>query len=206
MTSAMKKTIPKIKELTEFQKAMKEIYTPKPPEGLSPAASRLFKSAVKKIQFIPLESGGMDISYKVLSEEECFAIGVSLFTPKVVREKEKSMLRRTALGRFPAAPNSDLAHAIDAIHESERKTILVTQHGESFPTGRLEGAISDVTKHIRELVTNSPNSTAKELERIAEKEIIDGLSSRRFANAVSEARKELNLPKPKKTAKPTSQK
>jgi len=88
----------------------------------------------------------------------------------------------------------------DAILEN---LVESAQRGEAFPTGRPEGAISNVTKHIRQLVTNSPCSTTKELERNADKEIIKEMSSGRFANAVSEARKELNLPKPKKTKKPT---
>ena len=61
--------------------------------------------------------------------------------------------------------------------------------GEKFKPKRVKGAKSDSTKHIEELVKLNPNQSAKELERLADKEIIGDIQPSTFANKVSKAKK-----------------
>lgn len=67
-----------------------------------------------------------------------------------------------------------------------------TQKGRKFKPNRPRGAKSDSTKHIEKLVKSNPNLSAKELERLANKNIIGDIKSGTFANKVSAIKNQNN--------------
>lgn len=107
--------------------------------------------------------------------------------------RQKGFLSSYEIEMRSSARNPVLVRAITReLHSKALK-------GMKFSPGRAEGSISESTRHIRQLVQDNPGLPAKELKKIADSSIIGDMSFVRFQNVVSEARAELNLPKPKAT-------
>ena len=182
------------KNFTEWQKSFIKADTPKMPEGLTDAAQRLFKTAVSKITYTPTENGGISRSIEKLSEEEAFAIGEtgtpswSFGIPKSVREKlDAASSRVSLLGVIEAIAPLDEA-AKYRLLDLERKSVLVTQHGEKFATKKPKGSRSKKTLYIYKLALENPCTKAIALFIGADKNIIGNMSEGTFANHVTDAK------------------
>ena len=181
-------------KLTPEQEKFKERDLPRPPEGLSKVALQLFKAAINKIQYIPVENGGLEINYSKLTVEELFAIDRGIFIPSSIKKKLQDTQPRLNLGELKVIINKTDSETIaghERLMDTERKTILVTEHGEKFPQGRPPDAISESTQYIQKLVAEHPTKKAKELQRLADESIIQNMSSGTFANKVSKAKKSI---------------
>lgn len=87
----------------------------------------------------------------------------------------------------------------DAINLKNAKIILhekmtayqepFAEKGRKFKSGKPKGAISDTTKYIQDLVKQNPMLSAKELKKIADKNLVDDMPVGTFANKVSDAKK-----------------
>lgn len=68
------------------------------------------------------------------------------------------------------------------------------EKGKKFPSGKPEGAISESTKYIRELVKNNPKLSVKKLLKLPEasNKLLDNMAEGTFKNQVTAARKKLN--------------
>jgi hypothetical protein len=147
---------PQQARLTAEQEAFKQLWLPKPPEDLTETAKRLFQAAINKVECKPTTTGSLEFNYSKLTHEECFAIGVSVFDPKSVRDKKKDLWQRRIL-RDPTGrevlliiqPSSqDTKEAIARVRETARKEILVAAHGEKFPIARRSGSLNPIHQYL----------------------------------------------------------
>lgn len=74
------------------------------------------------------------------------------------------------------------------LSDEKADLIPLAQHGEKFPPKRPLGSISTKTKYIRQLALANPDKSAKELLRIADRNIIGIMKDDTFRNKVSQAR------------------
>jgi hypothetical protein len=146
---------PQVRALTAEEEAFKQSFLPKPPADLTEAAKLLFQAAINKVECTPTNSGALVFDYRNLTEEESFAIGVSVFPPKSVLKKEKDLWRTilpdpTGGGAvlFIQPTSEDFKEAIVRVRESARKEILVTAHGEKFSVSRRSGSISPIHRYL----------------------------------------------------------
>jgi hypothetical protein len=77
------------------------------------------------------------------------------------------------------------------VYLTELNCLKEILHGEKFKTKRPEGSISIKTKYIRQLVKENPELSAKELYSKADKDIINRMNMRTFANQVTSAKNNL---------------
>ncbi len=63
-----------------------------------------------------------------------------------------------------------------------------TLQGEKFLAGRKKGMETEDTKKIREFVQNNPDKTAKEMQKMVEKNLSQEYSTGAFATRVSRVR------------------
>ena len=93
----------------------------------------------------------------------------------------KSQDRIASEGKF----SKTMKYLFDATEQHRRRGLM-------FETKRKKGSFAELQIHINELVAANPNLKAKELMRLADKEMIVNISSRTFSNKVSIARNPKN--------------
>lgn len=184
--------------LTQYMESHRARFIEAMPSDLTKKAKELYEKAVSKFAFVLTDRHEWALTYENLTDNERFALGITgtdawpLYTPKAVEEKLKAIQLRIENSNLSGAtvfyPNLDLDQ-INRVRDLERKSILVTEHGEKFKSPE-PGSLSTQAEHIHNLVRDNRTLTAKELQQIANIEIIGEMGRDAFREHVTKARKQ----------------
>ena len=180
--------------LTQYLESHRARFIEAMPSDLTEKAKELYEKAVSKFALVLTDRNEWALTYENLTDTERFSLGITgtdawpFYTPKAVEEKLKAIQPRGTIGDVTVfCPNSNLDQ-INRVRDLERKSILVTEHGEKFTAGKPKGSIGKKTEYIYKLATDNPDKIAKVLFGEANKNIIGNMKEGTFANHVSDAR------------------